>query len=168
MGRVGQEISSLFHKLTDVRAADPAVRNKVGQAIGSMRAPDVATSIPADTLADHIIQAAVVEALGTKVGAVAWLALGGRRRRPNEPGVDQLHFHFFGSMRRAACIYTLLCCTTYMVNSGIGFRNTYTAASYYRHLETAKGERRGMTGTYHMSMRVRSRTDFDPRLDLVG
>lgn len=61
--RVGLEFGPLFRNLTEVKAANPGVKGKVGQAMGSLRIPNIAESMPAHVLADHIIHAPVFDSL---------------------------------------------------------------------------------------------------------
>ncbi|GME45714.1 putative lovastatin nonaketide synthase protein [Neofusicoccum parvum] len=59
--RVGLEFGPLFRNLTDVKTAEAT--GKVGQALGTLRVPDIASCMPAGALADHIIQPPVFDSM---------------------------------------------------------------------------------------------------------
>ncbi|KAF4311943.1 putative lovastatin nonaketide synthase protein [Botryosphaeria dothidea] len=59
--RVGLEFGPLFRNLVDVKSAEAS--GKVGQAFGTLRVPDVAKVMPANALAEHVIQPPVFDSM---------------------------------------------------------------------------------------------------------
>ncbi|KAK7978171.1 polyketide synthase [Apiospora saccharicola] len=61
--RVGLVFGPLFRNLTSVRTASSAVTGTTGQALGTLKVPDIAKAMPAQALSDHVIHPPVFDSL---------------------------------------------------------------------------------------------------------
>ncbi|KAK8039588.1 polyketide synthase PKS2 [Apiospora rasikravindrae] len=61
--RVGLVFGPLFRNLTSVQTADSKVTGTTGQALGTLKVPDIERSMPAQALSDHVIHPPVFDSL---------------------------------------------------------------------------------------------------------
>ncbi|KAK7920492.1 polyketide synthase [Apiospora marii] len=61
--RVGLVFGPLFRNLTSVQTADSNITGTTGQALGTLKVPDIAKSMPAQALSDHVIHPPVFDSL---------------------------------------------------------------------------------------------------------
>ncbi|KAK8129684.1 polyketide synthase PKS2 [Apiospora kogelbergensis] len=61
--RVGLVFGPLFRNLTSVQTADSNITGTTGQALGTLRVPDIEKSMPAQALSDHVIHPPVFDSL---------------------------------------------------------------------------------------------------------
>lgn len=61
--RVGLEFGPLFRNLTSVQTADSHVTGKTGQALGTLKIPGIASAMPSQALAEHVIHPPVFDSI---------------------------------------------------------------------------------------------------------